>query len=833
MTDIDRLTRDELLVLTSYMSLESMASEGKQFFQNRIKQELFGIVSDDMVCEEGELDTQAVGSVVLPSVSTSLPITTHLSDQIPLTDINSEGNFTAEQRFELYKMREQARLDQTRLDHEYRMAKLHQPAGDPASSSSMSLNFSNLIPTFSEDEVEDFFTLFEEVAGGMKWPVVQWPFLLQSTLTGKARNTYISVTDDTRQDYYRLKKAILDTYQLRPEAYRQKFRKTSKKSDQSHVDFLYQTKKVFQLWMKSQAVESVEDLTEVIVLENFLNNIEPWVANYLRNKKVDKCNEAATRADDFVLNKKLIKYNSFQGKPRNSGVKPDVNIDQFAQNTHTSSRAKSAAQLTGNNCNLSPMFPKNKIGSNNFTAEIKCYYCGAKGHVKSKYWKKMRDENRVGSVAAVTETSMAENIRSVDRCGENDVVACVLERSEEASVAEFSRDNWSSPPSFNPFIYSGKVCLLGHEYDVKVLRDTGSDRTLYLNPNHGSHVSDTCVVLTGLGGPFSAQLVEAQLECDLFKGKAFVGVADELPVKGVDVILGNDLCGMRVRPDDPIVSAAPIVETSTDVLESEFPYVFPLCAMTRSMDGVISRVKSNDVKEPSNGNGVNASQELGEDVDMNDLSDTFYANLDELSELSDKGDSGLTDLQLHDEECKDLATSAVDFNNLDQEHATSVVHGSEVMKSESMSQEMVGSESGIEKGCGLDGNDIFYPPIMAGVRTFGNNSSAWRNLSQKLLHLELEQASQLISVLSQSSKVFRDVPGRTTEIVHDVDVGDASPVKLPPYRVSPARRGILQAELDYMITNKLIEKAISAWSSPVTLAPKPGGRYRFCIDSDV
>ncbi|KAK4299279.1 hypothetical protein Pmani_028421 [Petrolisthes manimaculis] len=155
MTDLDRLTRDEVLVLASYMSLEGMASK---------------------------------------------------------------GNFTAEQRFVLYKIREQARLDHAKLDHEYRMAKLYQPAGDPASSSSMSLNFSNLIPTFSEDEVEDFFTLFEEVAGGMKWPVIQWPFLLQSTLTGKARTTYISVTDDIRQDYYMLKKAILDTYQLRPEA---------------------------------------------------------------------------------------------------------------------------------------------------------------------------------------------------------------------------------------------------------------------------------------------------------------------------------------------------------------------------------------------------------------------------------------------------------------------------------------------------------------------------------------------------------------------------------------------------------------------------------------
>ncbi|KAK3885130.1 hypothetical protein Pcinc_010612 [Petrolisthes cinctipes] len=184
----------------------------------------------------------------------------------------------------------------------------------------------------------------------------------------------------------------------------------------------------------------------------------------------------------------------------------------------------------------------------------------------------MRDENRVGSVAAVTETSVAENTRSVDRCGENDVVACVLERSEEASVAEVS--------------------------------------------------------------------------------------TDELPVKGVDVILGNDLCGMRVRPDDPIVSMTPIVETSTNVLESELPYVFPLCAMTRSKDGVISRVKPKDVKEPSNGNRVNASQELGDDGDMNDLSDTFFAKFDDVSELPDKGANGLTELQLHDEECKDLAASA-------------------------------------------------------------------------------------------------------------------------------------------------------------------------------
>ncbi|KAK3873504.1 hypothetical protein Pcinc_021472 [Petrolisthes cinctipes] len=48
----------------------------------------------------------------------------------------------------------------------------------------------------------------------------------------------------------------------------------------------------------------------------------------------------------------------------------------------------------------------------------------------------------------------------------------------------------------------------------------------------------------------------------------------------------------------------------------------------------------------------------------------------------------------------------------------------------------------------------------------------------------------------ETRSVFRNVPGLTTIAVHDVDVGDAAPRKSPPYRVSPRRQSILQAELD-------------------------------------
>ncbi|MCP4254324.1 MAG: DDE-type integrase/transposase/recombinase, partial [Candidatus Scalindua sp.] len=126
--------------------------------------------------------------------------------------------------------------------------------------------------------------------------------------------------------------------------------------------------------------------------------------------------------------------------------------------------------------------------------------------------------------------------------------------------------------------------------------------------------------------------------------------------------------------------------------------------------------------------------------------------------------------------------------------------------------------------------DDFCPLALGDIGSFGDNSLALKDLPNTLCHLSPDKASQLMYVLSQTPSVFRDVPGLTALAMHDVDVGDANPIKLSPYRVSPQRRSILQVELDYMLEHKLISRAMSQWSSPVTLVPKPGGKFRFCID---
>ncbi|MPC72259.1 hypothetical protein E2C01_066557 [Portunus trituberculatus] len=70
------------------------------------------------------------------------------------------------------------------------------------------------------------------------------------------------------------------------------------------------------------------------------------------------------------------------------------------------------------------------------------------------------------------------------------------------------------------------------------------------------------------------------------------------------------------------------------------------------------------------------------------------------------------------------------------------------------------------------------------------NEVAESTLQEKLIHQD--RAAQLTSLLFAYPSVFASAPGRTYWAEHDVDVGEAEPVKLSPYRVSPLHVDLLQ-----------------------------------------
>ena len=106
------------------------------------------------------------------------------------------------------------------------------------------------------------------MATSLEWPKDVWTFLLQSVLVGKAREVYATLALDQSSDYDTVESSILNTYELVPEAYRQKFRESKKGDNQIYVEFAHDKEWLFDRWCASMGVGSdFKRLQELMLLE--------------------------------------------------------------------------------------------------------------------------------------------------------------------------------------------------------------------------------------------------------------------------------------------------------------------------------------------------------------------------------------------------------------------------------------------------------------------------------------------------------------------------------------------------------------------------------------
>jgi hypothetical protein len=110
------------------------------------------------------------------------------------------------------------------------------------------------------------------------------------------------------------------------------------------------------------------------------------------------------------------------------------------------------------------------------------------------------------------------------------------------------------------------------------------------------------------------------------------------------------------------------------------------------------------------------------------------------------------------------------------------------------------------------------------------NAEILEDLDSKLEHLDSLEREQLKQLIYEYKHLFPDIPTRTQKIYHDVDVGDATPIKQHPYRTNPVKHEYLRKEIKYLLDNDFIEKSQSNWSSPCILVSKPDNTFRMCTD---
>ena len=103
-------------------------------------------------------------------------------------------------------------------------------------------------------DVDVFLRPFEKLAALHKKERSEWTIHLVPLLTGKALEAYSRLSDGESGRYGRSKKAVLKRYELTSEAYRDKFRQTRQKTDESFKDYQVRPEKYLAHWCEREEI---------------------------------------------------------------------------------------------------------------------------------------------------------------------------------------------------------------------------------------------------------------------------------------------------------------------------------------------------------------------------------------------------------------------------------------------------------------------------------------------------------------------------------------------------------------------------------------------------
>ena len=341
--------------------------------------------------------------------------------------------------------------------------------------------------------MDGYFAHFERTALNLGWPKECWSMLLQTVLTGKAQRAYATLPTENCADYDLVKAAVLKSFELVPEAYRQKFRTQRKTENQSYVEFLREKENALDKWCDSKRIDGdAEKLRQLILAEEFLNCVPEEVRVHLRQRKTDVTYEMAALVDEYILTHRKTKEKTFTG-----------NRVKFKADLSPEGRPKE----------------ENRRTFQSSSRTVVCYKCGKAGHIAIRY--------QLGKGPERNQTQSGKPQRAVTT----------------------TRGN----KSYRPWTKKGMIRgPHGGPVEVSILRDTGASQSLLLRsklPKGVIEATRETVMIEGIGGKrVKIPLCKITLKSQWKNGPIKVGVVEKLPMKGISLILGNEVKTKKCHP---------------------------------------------------------------------------------------------------------------------------------------------------------------------------------------------------------------------------------------------------------------------------------------------
>src|ERR1044072_352353 len=116
------------------------------------------------------------------------------------------------------------------------------------------------------------------------------------------------------------------------------------------------------------------------------------------------------------------------------------------------------------------------------------------------------------------------------------------------------------------------------------------------------------------------------------------------------------------------------------------------------------------------------------------------------------------------------------------------------------------------------------------------SESKWEKFNKKINTGEItdKRKDDIIKLIKKYEEIFEydgEKLGRVNTVEHKIEIKESQePIAQKRYKETDEKGKFIKKEVEQLLKMGKIRKSRSPWASPVTLAGKKSGNYRFCID---
>ena len=149
------------------------------------------------------------------------------------------------------------------------------------------------------EDAKAFLASFEQVAEACRWPPEEWAIRLLPALSGEAEEAFHRMGVRDREDYGKVKAAILRGDALSREKRRQEFRRFCYQEAEGPRGAYGRLREMCRGWLRVEN-HSKEQILELLILEQLLSVLPPEIQSRVRESSPESCSQAVALAEEFL-----------------------------------------------------------------------------------------------------------------------------------------------------------------------------------------------------------------------------------------------------------------------------------------------------------------------------------------------------------------------------------------------------------------------------------------------------------------------------------------------------------------------------------------------------